>query len=211
MPIINPQETYTYRKYFDLRIAPIDLCQYFGYGLIRTQIQPVGELINTESVKQDILEISPQLLSPNEQAKREMFVAPVVKLVVKVTHALIRIEYPINVSPQLQGEVDYILSVENLQELLIIAAKRDDIDYGFTQLIAQMIGVDQWDSAPSIELQPVLLGAVTTGVFWQFAQLDRRTKQVTQGLNSFRSPEDLDEVVRMLVHALKGGQTAQSS
>jgi hypothetical protein len=50
--------------------------------------------------------------------------------------------------------------------------------------------------------QPYLVGAVTTGKIWEFAQLDRINKHLDQGLESYRVPEDLDPLMRILVQAL---------
>jgi hypothetical protein len=81
----------------------------------------------------------------------------------------------------------------------VIEAKREDLDYGFTQLVAEMIALDQWDRSPD---QPQLLGAVTTGQIWRFGLLDRATKHIEQGLDLYRVPDDLDIVVRILIQAL---------
>jgi hypothetical protein len=43
---------------------------------------------------------------------------------------------------------------------------------------------------------------LTTGNFWQFARFDRSAQQVTQGLENYRVPEDIDAVVRILMQAL---------
>ena len=206
MPTIDPNRAYSYSEYFELRIDPIDLCEYSGYSFSLEELS-LGETSevnpNIALLKRRITNISTRLILRGEQAKREMLVAPVIEVVVEAANALIRIEYSVNVSQQLKGTVDYLLSVNNLLQLLVVEAKRDDIDYGFTQLMAEMIALDRWERSPSVEQQPVLIGAVTTGSVWQFAQLDRRTKQVVQGVNAFRSPEDLESVVRVLVHALR--------
>jgi hypothetical protein len=44
---------------------------------------------------------------------------------------------------------------------------------------------------------------VTTGTSWQFGRLDRSTKIFEQSINSYRVPEDIDAVMRMLVADLK--------
>ena len=57
--------------------------------------------------------------------------------------------------------------------LLDIEAKRDDVESGFTQLLAELVAIDQWEKAP----QPTLLvGAVSTGNLWQFGILNRTTR-----------------------------------
>jgi hypothetical protein len=205
MPLIDPQQPYTFSKYFESRIDPIDLCEYFGYSLALTELsldQDEGVIEDLQALRSRLTRISTRLISRNEQAKREMLVAPVVEFVLEAADALIRIEYAVNVSFQLQGTVDYLLSVANLRQLLVIEAKRDDLDYGFTQLMAELIALDQWERSPSVLDQPVLVGAVTTGAIWQFALLDRGQKHFRQGVNSFRAPEELELIVRFLVHAL---------
>jgi hypothetical protein len=205
MPLIDPQQPYTFSKYFELRIDPIDLCEYFGYSLSLTELslaQESGAISGLGELRSRLSRISTRLISRNEQAKREMLVAPVVKLVLEMADALVRIEYAVTVSLQLQGTMDYLLSIANLRQLLVLEAKRDDLDYGFTQLMAQLIALDQWERSPGVQEQPVLVGAVTTGAIWQFALLDRKTKHFQQGVNSFRAPEELEVIVRFLVHAL---------
>jgi hypothetical protein len=205
MPLIDPLQPYTFSKYFESRIDPIDLCEYFGYSLALTELsldQDEGVIEDLQALRSRLTRISTRLISRNEQAKREMLVAPVVEFVLEAADALIRIEYAVNVSFQLQGTVDYLLSVANLRQLLVIEAKRDDLDYGFTQLMAELIALDQWERSPSVLDQPVLVGAVTTGAIWQFALLDRGKKHFRQGVNSFRAPEELELIVRFLVHAL---------
>ncbi len=49
-----------------------------------------------------------------------------------------------------------------------------------------------------------LIGAVTTGKIWVFAQLDRINKHLDQGLDSYRVPDDLDPLMRILVQSLVG-------
>jgi hypothetical protein len=49
---------------------------------------------------------------------------------------------------------------------------------------------------------PTKIGAVTTGKLWEFARLDRNTKHIEQGFDSYRVPEDLDPLMRILVQSL---------
>jgi hypothetical protein len=94
--------------------------------------------------------------------------------------------------------LDYLLTGQT--ELLVIEAKRQDLDYGLTQLIAEMIALDQWERTPD---QRLLLGVITTGSIWQFAQLDRDSRQIVQGLQSYRVPEDLHDLMRLRDASLK--------
>lgn len=213
MPIINPNEPYTFRRYFDLKIDPIDLAQYFEYDYQKQRLTlPQAHVpFDAAQITERIERTLPQILSSNEQTKREMLVSPIVRSILEHTSVQIRIEYPLKVTEQLQGVVDYLLSVNHLSQLVVIEAKNDDLDYGFTQLLAEMIALDQWERSPSVDAQPTLLGAVTTGSVWQFATLDRRAKRLVQGVNSFRVPEELDTVIGALLYPLTQPQPQQSA
>ncbi len=205
MAVIDTNRSYTFSNYSDLRIDPIDLAEYFSYSLRRTTLQLPqyqGAINRLETLTADINDILPRLVTMNEQAKREMLIAPVVRTVVQIADALVRVEYPVNVSNQLQGNLDYLLSIDNLGQLLVIEAKRDDLDYGFTQLIAELIALDLWERSPKVEQQPQLVGAITTGQIWQFAVLDRVAKHLDQGLDSYVLPRDIETLLRILVQSL---------
>jgi hypothetical protein len=198
--ILTPQQPYTFSKIFDLKIEADELVAEFGYTLQRTSLNlPLysGELDRLEELRSRIQEVLPYVSLVNETARREVLISRVVLELVHYTKAQLRIEYPIKVTEQLQGYLDYLIRTET--ELLVIEAKREDLDYGFTQLAAQMIALDQWEKTPD---QAILLGVVTTGKIWQFGRLDRAHKHMEQGLEQYRVPEDLDSVMRILVAAL---------
>lgn len=203
MPILDPNQPYTFSRYFELRIDPIDLVEYFGYVFQRTLLtleRYQGDLSDElPQLNRSIRNILPRLVSMNEQAKREMLIAPIVRVAVERADALLRIEYAINVSSQLQGTLDYLISSEHLSQLLVIEAKRDDLDYGFTQLAAELIALDQWERSPKVEAQPLLVGAISTGQIWTFGVLDRQARIIKQGLDSYRIPEDLESLLRILL------------
>ena len=123
--------------------------------------------------------------------------------IIHYTRAELRIEYPLRVSNQLQGSLDYLLRVERpLAQLLVIEANYEDLTRGFTQLVAELVAIDQWDATPAVSIQPVLVGAISTGTIWQFGRLDRNAKHFEQGINSYRVPEDLEPLMRILVAVL---------
>jgi hypothetical protein len=198
--ILTPQQPYTFSKIFDLKIEADELVAEFGYTLQRTSLNlPLysGELDRLEELRSRIQEALPYVSLVNETARREVLISRVVLELVHYTKAQLRIEYPIKVTEQLQGYLAYLIRTNT--ELLVIEAKREDLDYGFTQLAAEMIALDQWEKTPE---QDILLGVVTTGKIWQFGRLDRARKHVEQGLEQYRVPEDLDSVMRILVAAL---------
>ena len=203
MSLLNPNQSYTFSKIFELKPEVDKLVQEFGYSLRRTRLNlPLysGELDRFCDTRNRIEELLPYVNLANETARREVLIAPVVVDVVHYTRAQLRIEYPIKVTEQLQGLLDYLLRTQS--QLLVIEAKQEDLTNGFTQLASELIALDQWQDSTDISVQPNLVGAVTTGILWQFGVLYRQTKLIEQGLNSYRVTEDLEQLMRILVAAL---------
>lgn len=200
MKILNPDTAYTFSKFFDLKIPADELAENFGYTLIKTKLnlpQYRDDLERLEELKIRIEEILPYVDLSNETSRREVLISQVATELVRYTKAQLRIEYPITVTQQLQGYLDYLFKTQT--EVLVVEAKRQDLDYGMSQLVSQLIALDQWERTPD---QPRVLGAVTTGRLWEFALLNRTEKRIDQGLESYRVPEDLDPLMRILVQAL---------
>jgi hypothetical protein len=203
MPLLDPNQAYTFSQIFALRLEVDELATEFGYSLIRTPLHLTeyqGELDRLDETRRRIEEVLPYVNLNNEATRREVLISPIVTDLVHYTRAQLRIEYPIKVTLQLQGNFDYLLRTQT--HLLVIEAKQEELTNGFTQLTTELIALDLWSNTPDVTVQPELIGAVTTGTIWQFGVLHRQSKQISQGLNSYRVPEDLEQVVRILIKAL---------
>ena len=199
MKILNPNESYTFSKIFDLNAEADDIVTDFGYSLSRQRLNLPGysgELGRLQELRDRIEEILPFVNLTTEIARREILISRVVTEVVHYTQAQLRIEYPLKVSDQLQGSLDYLLRTET--QIIIIEAKKEDLTNGMKQLAVEMIALDQWMESP----QKIIIGAVTTGILWQFSQLDRGSKNICQGLENYRVPEDIEPLLRILVQSL---------
>lgn len=199
MKILDVNESYTFSKIFELKAEVDDIVADFGYSLSRKRLAlPTygGSLERLQELQDRIEEILPFVNLTTEIARREILISRVITEVVHYTQAQLRIEYPLKVSNQLQGSLDYLLKKDT--QIIVIEAKKEDLTNGVKQLATEMIALDQWMESP----QRQLVGAVTTGTLWQFSQLDRQTHHIIQGLESYRVPEDLDALLRILVQAL---------
>lgn len=197
--IIKPEQSYTFSDYFKLNFAPKDILAYFGVSLRRRSLQLpryTGELDRIEDLKLRIEESLPRLSLTSEMARREFLIAPVLTDILHYTQAALNVEYPVAVSHQLKGSLDYLL--QNEQQFIVVEAKNEDLERGFVQLAIEMIALDQWIESD----QAILQGAISTGNIWQFGQFDRETRQVTQDLDLYRVPADLEDLSRVLVKAL---------
>ncbi len=73
------------------------------------------------------------------------------------------------------------------------------LERGFVQLAIELIALDQWIDSE----QSVLQGAISTGNIWQFGQFDRQSREVTQDLDLYRVPADLENLLQILVRILE--------
>jgi len=167
--------------------------------------QFTANLDRLDNLKSRIEESLPYISLTSEAARRELLIAPLLLDLVHYTRAQLRIEYPLTVTEQLKGSLDYYLySVGKLLVIVGVAcpqdvAKNADLAKGFTQLAVELIALDKWTDSE----QPILQGAVSTGDIWQFGILHREQKQIQQGLTLYRVPDDLESLVRILIKILE--------
>lgn len=193
--IIQPEQSYTFSDYFKLNFAPQDILAYFGVSLRRRSLKLSrydGPLDRLEELKSRIEESLPRLSLTSEIARREFLIAPVLTDVLHYTQAMLNVEYPVAVSHQLKGSLDYLL--QNEQTFLVVEAKNEDLKRGFVQLAVELIALDQWIESDQV----VLRGAISTGNIWQFGQFDIQSREVTQDLDLCRVPADLNDLLRIL-------------
>jgi hypothetical protein len=198
--IIQPDQSYTFADYFKLNFAPQDILAYFNASLQRCSLtlpRYTNDLDRLADLKTRIEESLPRLSLTSEMARREFLIAPVLTDLLHYTQATLNVEYPVAVSNQLKGSLDYLL--QNGQTFLVIEAKNEDLERGFVQLAIELIALDRWIESE----QPILPGAISTGNIWQFGQFDRQTREVTQDLNLYRVPADLEDLLRILVKILE--------
>jgi hypothetical protein len=198
--MLNPYVTYTFADYVKLINTPDEILEYFGYTFARQKYTLPRSERELGNIGEFIRRWEEGLLSINltsETAKREFLIAPVLLEVARYTHANVKVEFPLNVSEQLKGIVDYYLHSKS--NLLVIAAKNSDLERGFIQLAAELVAFDQWTQ----DDVPLLYGAVSTGNIWQFGILDRQGKQLVQDFNLYRVPADIESLLRALIGILE--------
>ncbi len=197
--ILKPDETYTFRRYFDLRFAPADILRELGASLTKAAINfPANthQITRLADLKARLEEAIARVSLTSEAARREVLIAPILLEVAHITESTINIEYLIEVNQYLKGDLDYyLLSKYNM---LVVEAKQADLTRGFTQLAVELIALDAWIESD----EPILYGAVTTGDIWQFGSFQRTSRLVTQDLMLYRVPTDLEVLMQILVGIL---------
>ena len=197
--ILQEGVSYTFRSYFELPNDTDEVLAEFGYKFERQRLQlpkTTREIDHLLELQQQLEETIPYVTLSSETAKREILIAPVLTRVAVICRCLLRIEYPLKVSEQLQGNLDYF--IHSGRGLIVIEAKRDDLTRGFTQLAVELIALAMLEESPE-----VLYGVVTIGELWVFGKLERSTHTIARDIGSYTLPDDLAELVRILVGILE--------
>jgi hypothetical protein len=160
----------------------------------------IGELVPSARL-QDALQMVATLPITSEKSRSEFIVAPVLIDCRERLQRRFNIYsgYSLNADMEngLNGECDFILarSASKLALLsplmLILEAKKHDIEENLGQCVAQMIGANRFNERDGIHL-PYIYGCVTTGEAWQFMRLQGTDLQ----LHSERLP--IGEIGRIL-------------
>ena len=199
--ILQPDANYTFRLFFELPNDPDEILAEFDYDYAQGRLtlpKARKPLPGLEELKAQIEATLPFVQLTSEAAKREVLVAPVLLRAVMLCHRVLRFEYPLKVSNWLQGNLDYLIRAP--QQVVVVAkAKRDDLTRGFTQLAVETIALSLLKEAPRY-----VYGAVTIGNFWVFGRLDGEAKLVTQDIGGYKVPDDVEDLVRVLVGILDG-------
>ncbi|MGL5063206.1 MAG: hypothetical protein ACRC62_24770 [Microcoleus sp.] len=197
--ILQEGREYTFRSYFELPYETDEILAQFDYSFIKQRLsfprttKPLNRLIELKEKIEDIL---PLVSLSSETARRESLVSPVLLDIIRYCQCQLKFEYTLNVNSWLKGNLDYL--VQSDRDLLIIEAKNDDLTRGFTQLAVELIAMSH------VEEQDILYGAVTMGDVWRFGKLDRERQTIFQDINLFRVPDDLEDLVKVIVGILDG-------
>ncbi len=199
MHILNPNENYTFRKYFELSFLDEDILKDLGYTLQRTRlplIQAEGDY-HLLSLKDQLEETLTFTALSSESARQQTLIAPILITLCRYTGAKLKIEYPIQVNNLLKGELDYL--IETQTHVLVVEAKQADLARGFTQLAVELIALSEWlESTPDR-----IFGSVTTGDIWRFGLIQPAAKIITQDITLWKIPEDLEPLFATLVWILQ--------
>lgn len=197
--ILQADVSYTFPSYFELPNDTDEILAEFGYSFARAGLdlpRTNRDIDRLPELRQQLEETLPYVTLSSEAAKREILIAPVLARVAVTCRLILRIEYPLRVSDQLQGTLDYL--IQSRHNLVVVEAKRDDLTRGFTQLAVEMIALSMLEDAPEM-----LYGVVTMGDLWVFGQLSLQSRLITRDMGSYRLPDDLEDLACILVGILE--------
>lgn len=200
--IFKEGRKYSFSDYFYFPHPTEEIANALGYAFTTKLLELPGAVqvdnsaINTLQAR--FYEILPKISLDSEMAKRDFMIAPILWEVIRYAQAKINVEYPIDVDNRLSGSLDYLL--RSTRQMIVIEAKKGDIDKGFNQLIAEMIALDLYDNQGM--LGPIY-GAVSIGELWRFGFLDRIEKSIYRDLHTYRVPEDLEKIFTVILGILQ--------
>ncbi|MGB0562759.1 MAG: hypothetical protein ACPGVO_13290 [Spirulinaceae cyanobacterium] len=198
-PILEPDKKYSFLDYFKLDYDVEEILQHFGYSLSLAKLnlpKADSDRLDISALAHRIETFLPHISLTSEMARREFLIAPLLMDLVSFIPLKVKVGYWVNVSPQLYGAIDYYLQAQN--DFLIIEAKDENLQRGFTQLAVELIAMSQWIEGE----QRYLYGAISIGTVGQFSRCDRHNQTITQDLNLYRVPNDLSELMGILVKIL---------
>jgi hypothetical protein len=195
--IFKQDRKYTFRDYFEMNSPTDEIAAEFGYTYSLEVIDlPTFEDYNRDAIEklnETYLTILPRITLTSEIARREFLIAPLLVELIKTSSVKINVEYPLEVDDKLSGLLDYLLKAKH--KLIVIEAKKGDLDKGFNQLTAEMIALDKYEDDNSEKLY----GAITVGNIWNFGYLDRNKKHIVKNIYNQTIPEDTQEIFSILL------------
>jgi len=201
--ILQPNKKYTFTDYFKLEYPTEDILRELGYGYTQAALTlPKIDIGSFAPLQNAMLKRLPKVTLNSETARREFYVSPFIWDLLDRLDFRLKVEYPVEVSDYLCGLLDYLLQLE--QNVVVVEAKKADVDRGFTQLAVELIAVSQ-----SVDTMPTnLYGAITTGNLWQFGMLDTANKVVYRDVNEFLILQHMDELATILTGILSVPQSS---
>jgi len=202
---ITLPDSLSFSDYFKLNFYPEEILNYFGYSFemkLLTLAKSGCELVEVAALEKRLFNSLPYITFDNEMARREFLIAPVLMDLIDYTKSSLKVAYALTVNNQLKGELDYFIesNTQANHQFLVIEAKDENLERGFKQLAVEMVALAHILE----EGQRYIHGAVSIGKIWQFGWLDRQTKSVIQDLHLYRVPDDLRDLMSILVAILNG-------
>ena len=189
--IFTKDKNYTFSDYFEMSHPTREILAAFDYHYAFEEIclpQTDLEIGSLDKLRNTYIKKLPLISLNSEASRREFYLSPFLLELLEYIHAEINVEYPLNAGQHLSGNIDYL--IEYTSRMVMIEAKKGDIEKGFNQLAVELIALDKLSDS----LSERLYGIITLGDIWRFAQLDRREKLLRKDMNAYVLPADLERI-----------------
>jgi len=146
-----------------------------------------------------------------EKAKSELIIAPALLEVKRLLNNQISVfsgtDFTVDIAAGLNGVCDFLISRSPEQfeieapAVVLVEAKRDNINSGLGQCIAEMVAAQRFNEANNNQI-PTIYGSVTSGTAWRFMKLERQI--VTIDVRDYPFPP-VETILSMLVWMVREG------
>jgi hypothetical protein len=149
------------------------------------------------------------IASNSEKARSEMIISPILidlrKQLKEKINLFSGIDFTVDIPSGLNGNCDFIISLSPEMLVLtapvaiIVEAKKENINGGLGQCIAEMVAAKIFNERYANEL-PIIYGAVTTGTNWRFLQLENQV--VSIDLNEYYL-QNINKILGILANGIQ--------
>jgi hypothetical protein len=146
-----------------------------------------------------------------EKAKSELIIAPALLEVKRLLNRQISVfsgtDFTVDIAAGLNGVCDFLISRSPEQfeieapAVVLVEAKRDNINSGLGQCIAEMVAAQRFNEANNNPI-PTIYGSVTSGTAWRFMKLEGQI--VTIDVRDYPFPP-VETILSMLVWMVREG------
>ena len=146
-----------------------------------------------------------------EKAKSELIIAPALLEVKRLLNHQISVfsgtDFTVDIAAGLNGVCDFLISRSPEQfeieapAVVLVEAKRDNINSGLGQCIAEMVAAQRFNEANNNPI-PTIYGSVTSGTAWRFMKLEGQI--VTIDVRDYPFPP-VETILSMLAWMVREG------
>jgi len=146
-----------------------------------------------------------------EKAKSEVIIAPLLLEVKRLLNYQISVfsgtDFTVDIAAGLNGVCQFLISRSPEQfeieapAVVLVEAKRDNINSGLGQCIAEMVAAQRFNEANNNPI-PTIYGSVTSGTAWRFMKLEGQI--VTIDVRDYPFPP-VETILSMLVWMVREG------
>ncbi len=146
-----------------------------------------------------------------EKAKSELIIAPALWEVKRLLNYQISVfsgtDFTVDIAAGLNGVCDFLISRSPEQfeieapAVVLVEAKRDNINSGLGQCIAEMVAAQRFNEANN-NPTPTIYGSVTSGTAWRFMKLEGQI--ITIDVRDYPFPP-VETILSMLVWMVREG------
>lgn len=154
----------------------------------RNLFTTVPEVTISQMLAEILAENVPLALAiATEKARSELIIAPILVELRKLVHHQISlfsgVEFTIDEEKGLKGICDFIITRSpemftiNAPVIMLVEAKNENIKYGLSQCLAEMIAAQEFNQREESDIGKVY-GVVTTGNLWKFLILEEKLAMI---------------------------------